>query len=291
MKQMLMIGSFLASFCWVQAQQADVLKSDAIIQEGKMQYVKAAELYEKANAAYGLDQRVDTFCLFKAGQNYTRAKQFDKALPMLEKAYDLNYSEPELYFSLADAYGGLKTFEKAEAILMEGKGRFEEMEEGFNKKTAYLFYNSGQYDKAVTALELALSQTPQDVTFLYLHASSLERLNRYPEAIQSFEKVLALKPNHKNATKKLGVIYFKQTDDLYEKETKRYGSMKNPSRVDYHNSTKKLEEISNDFEKAIPLLEKSLQDTPKDKAIISCLSVAYRRLKQTEKADQMKAML
>lgn len=291
MKRLLMIGSILASCCWANAQQADVLKSDAIIQEGKMQYLKAAELYGEANAGYGLEQKVDTFCLFKAGQNYTRAKQFDKALPLLEKAYGMNYSQPDLFLSLSDAYSGLKKFDKAESILKEGKSRFEEKEEEFNKKMGYLFYNSGQYDKAVTALEMAMAQSPQNVTFLYLHGSSLEQLKKYPEAIQSLENVLLLKPNHKNATKKLGVIYFRQTDYLYEKETKRYESMKNPTRVDYHNSTKKLEGISQGYEKALPFLEESHEASPKDKAIISCLSVAYRRLKMAEKADQMKALL
>ncbi|MBI9060627.1 MAG: tetratricopeptide repeat protein [Marinilabiliaceae bacterium] len=290
MKRLIMIGSILTSCCWLNAQQADVLKSDAIIQESKMQYLKAAVLYEKANTGYGLEQKVDTFCLFKAGQNYCRAKQFDKAVLPLEKAYEMNYPEADLFLSLADAYGGIKKFDKAEFILKEGKNRFEEKEEEFNKKMGYLFYNSGQYAKAVTALELAIAQSPQNVTFLYLHGSSLERLKKYPEAIQSFENVLLLKPNHKKATKKLGVIYFRQTDYLYEKETKRYESMKSPTRVNYHNSTKKLEGISKGYEKALPYLEKSHEASPKDKAIISCLSIAYRRLKMTEKADQMKAI-
>jgi len=291
MKRILIIAIFLASFCWISAQQADVLKSDAIIQEGKMQYLKAAELYEKANSSYGMEQKADTFCLFKAGQNYCRVKEFAKALPPLEKAYGINYPEADLFLSLADAYSGLKMFDRSESILIEGKRRFVEMEDGFNKKMGYLFYNSGQYDKAITTLEVSLSKSPQDITFLYLHASSLERLKKYPEAILSFEKVLMLKPRHKNATKKLGVIYFRQTDYLYGKETKRYESIKNPTRMDYHNSTEKLEVISKGFEKALPLLEQSYQTSPKDKAIISCLSVAYRRLKMTEKAEQMKALL
>ena len=95
----------------------------------------------------------------------------------------------------------------------------------------------------------------------------------------------------KNSIKKLGVIYFKQTDYLYVKETKRYEAMKNPTRVDYHNSTKKLEQIAKGYTKALPYLEQAHANSPKDKAIISCLSVAYRRLKMEEKAAQMAALL
>jgi len=292
MKQFVMYVIFaLSSIAFLRAQNADVLKSDAIMQESQMQFLAAAELYQQAAEAYEADGKADAFSYFKAGQNYSKAKDYATAIDQLNKARANNYAEADLYLSYGDAHAGLKQFTEAEEELLKGKDLFPDRTDEFTKKLGYLFFNSGQYDKAVDYLGTAIAQEPNNYTYHYLLGSSYERLKKYKEATLELEKVLAINPKHKNSTKKLGLIYFKQNDYLYNKEKKRYESMKNPTRVDYHNSTKKLEEIAKGFEKCIPYLEKAYEMSPKDKAIINCLSVAYRRMKMDEKAAQMAALL
>ncbi|MBK3517695.1 tetratricopeptide repeat protein [Carboxylicivirga marina] len=291
MKQLFAIGLLMMSLMAMKAQSADVLKSDAIIQESRMQYLAAAELYDKAAQIYESEGKADAFSYFKAGQNYAKAKQYAKALPVLDKARANNYDEADLYLSYGDAYAGLKKFDLAEKELLAGKEKYAANSAEFTKKLGYLYFNSGQYDKAVESLSAAIEQEPNNYTYHYLLGSSYERLKKYKEATVELEKVVAIKSNHKNSIKKLGVIYFKQTDYLYTKETKRYEGMKNPTRVDYHNSTKKLEQIAKGYTKALPYLEKAHAFSPKDKAIISCLNVSYRRLKMEEKAAEMSSLL
>jgi tetratricopeptide (TPR) repeat protein len=273
------------------AQNADVTKSDAIMQESQMQYLAAAELYQKAGELYEAEGNTDAFSYFKAGQNYVKAKKYATALPMLDKARANSYEEADLFLSYGDAYSGTKKFAEAEKELLTGKAKYADRSAEFTKKLGYLFFNSGQYEKAVEYLQAALETEPNNYTYHYLLGSSYERMKKYKEAAAELEKVVAIKSNHKNSIKKLGVIYFKQTDYLYNKETKRYEAMKNPTRVDYHNSTKKLEQIAQGYTKALPYLEKANAFSPKDKAIISCLSVSYRRLKMEEKAAKMAALL
>lgn len=292
MKQLLTVMMLICmSLGASKAQNADVLKSDAIMQESQMQFLAAAELYEKAAKLYQADGNVDAFSFFKAGQNYTKAKQYQKALSMLDEARTNAYNEADLYLSLGDAYAGLRQFDEAEKALLSGSEQFAGERAEFTKKLSYLYFNSKQYEKALGYLNNAIEQEPDNATYYYLLGSSYERLKDYKKATEQLEKVVALQPNHKNSIKKLGVIYFKLTDYQYSKETKRYEGLKNPSRVDYHNSTKKLEEIAKGYTKALPYLEQAHELSPKDKAIISCLSVAYRRLKMEEKAAQMSALL
>lgn len=273
------------------AQNADVMKSDAIMQESNMQYLAAAELYEKAARLYEADGKTDAFSFFKAGQNYAKAKNYTKALELLNKANENGYKDVDLYFSLGDTYAGLNRNEDAETVLLEGKALYAAQTNEFIKKLGYLYFNSEQYDKAIGYLKDALVNEPGNYAYHYLLGSSYERTRDYKMAVEELEKVVALSPGHKNSIKKLGVIYFKQTDYLYEKETKRYEALKTPSRVDYHNSTRKLEEIAQGYKKALPYLEQSHEFSPSDKAIISCLSVAYRRLKMDEKAAKMAELL
>lgn len=275
----------------LQAQEADVMKSDAIMMEGQQQYLKAAELYEKAAIKYESMEKTDAFVLFKAGQNYNRVKQFDKALPLLLKAKENKYTEVELYLSLGDSYMGSKNYKEAEQILLEGKDIDKNLEVDFIKKLSYTYLHSKQYDKAISLLTSSLEEYSQNHTLWYLLGSSYERNKNYHESCDALKKVLELKPNDKKSIKKLGVILFRLTDSKYKKETKRYESLKNPSRVDYHNSTKKLEAISQEYKTALPYLEKAHANSPTDKAIISCLSVAYKRLKMNDKANAMKLLL
>jgi len=273
------------------SQNADVLKSDAIMQESKMQYLAAAELYEKAAQLYEAEHKIDAFSYYKAGQNYTKAKKYDRALELLNKARDNGYEAADLYLVYGDAFAGVKNFTDAEKELLTGKEKYTDANAEFTKKLGYLFFNSAQYDKAIECLNSAIAQEPNNYMYHYLLGSSYERTKKYKEATTELEKAIALKPTHKNSIKKLGVIYFRQTDYLYTKETKRYEAMKNPSRVDYHNSTKKLEQIAQGYSKALPLLEKAHAASPKDKAIINCLSVSYRRLKMEDKAAKMASLL
>ncbi len=273
------------------AQDADVLKSDAIMNEGQMQYLKAAELYEKAALAYESENQSDVFLWFKSGQNYNRVKQYDKALPVLLKAKDGHYKESELFLSLADSYIGLKKFKEAEIILMEGKDLENSEDVDFSKRLGLVYLNTKQYDKSINLLNTSLKADPQNYRLWYLLASTYERQKELANACDCYKRMLEIKPEDKTSIKKLGVLNFQQTDYKYKKETKRYESLKNPTRVDYHNSTKKLETISQDYKIALPYLEKAHANSPNDKAVISCLGIAYRRLKMEVKADEFSKLM
>jgi tetratricopeptide (TPR) repeat protein len=273
------------------AQQGDILKSEAIMYEGLENYEKAAVTYEKAAAAYESENTLDTLSIYKAGQCYSRSKQFANAIPFLTRCIELNYPEPGVYSALSNAYEGLKDKEKAEATLEEGITKFPEAKTEYTKKLGYLYFNSGKYDKAVTCLETALESDPNNETFLYLYGSSLDKLKKYNGAAAAFEKVLVSNPNHKKSITKLGLVYYKQVDYKYKKEKKRYEAIKSPSRVDYHNYTQKVAAISQEYKKALPMLEKALELSPKNKAIISCLSVSYKRLKMKDKEAAMNTLL
>lgn len=277
--------------CVLYAQEADVLKSNGIMFESQMKFLEAAQSYEAAIKAYEANNIVDELCIFKAGQNYVKIKMYDKAIPFLTKSINNKYNNHQAYICLADAFEGMKNYAEAESTLINGKAIFPDYKSEFIKSLAYLYFNSQQYEKATSSLEIAIEEDDKNVSFRYLYASSFEKMKNYKSAVTEFENLLTIDPEHAKTVKKLGFIYFKQTDFLYKKEIKRYEAIKNPSRVDYHNSKKKLTEISQGYKKALPYLEKTHQKYPEDKTIMSCLSVAYRRLDMDIKANEMKALL
>ena len=84
MARFIVLIVFVYVFQVISAQTADIVKSDAIMADERQEYAKAAGLYEQAVNLYEEQGKVDTFCIFKAGQNYVRAKDYGKGVSFLE---------------------------------------------------------------------------------------------------------------------------------------------------------------------------------------------------------------
>lgn len=282
---------FLYVFQIASAQNADIVKSDAIMADERQEYAKAAGLYEQAAKLYEEQGKTDTFCIFKAGQNYVRAKDYNKGVNFLEKAKELNYDDIKLYVYLASGYDGLKKYDLGEKTLLEGLEKYPDEKALFLKKLVYHYSKARDYKKTVDAVDKALQYYPGDTKMLLLKGNSLLSMKMYDEAIDVFKRVEEAEPGNFKAVSKLGVAMFKKTEDRYQKEVKRYKQMKNPSRVDYSNYRKKIEQISTGYKNALPYLEKARTQKPKDKLVLNCLMVSYSRLGMKEKAAEVKSTL
>ena len=292
MKKILSTLAILLSFvAVVSAQTAEVFKSDGISAETQEQYEDAAKAFDAAAKAFREQQITDTVSIYRAGVNYVRIKQYEKALPFLQESAELNYNTGRTLRLLADAWEGLKDAAKAEAVLLEGKEKYPDDAFEFEKKLAYLYFNTGQYENAAASFELVNAASPGNKNYLYLYGFSLERLKKYDQAIAQFEQVLQLFPGDKRSKKMLGITLFEKTDELNEKEVKRYEGMKNAKLEDYITTKKRLENINEGYEKARVILEESLEDFPNDKQVINSLYLLYKKQFKEDKAAQMKARL
>jgi tetratricopeptide (TPR) repeat protein len=278
------------AFCGM-GQNADVLKSDAISAESQEQYADAARLFEEAHAAYKAQNVLDTACVYRAGMNYAKLDQFDKALPLLEEALALNYNYGRTARLLADTYLGLKDPEKAEEILLKGKETAPEESIEFDKKLAYLYFNTGQYDKAVESFKLVNDALPGKKNYMYLYGFSLERTQKYDDAIAVFQSMQEQFPGDKRSKKMLGITLFEKTDAANETEVNRYEAAKKANKANlesYIGTRERLEQINKGYEDARVILEESLEDYPQDQLVITSLYKLYKKQFKEDKAEQMK---
>ncbi len=273
------------------AQNADIVKSNAIIADEQQNYAKAAGLYEQAAKLYEEQGKIDTFCIFKAGQNYVRVKDYSKGVNSLEKAKELNYEDLKLYVYLASGYDGLKKYDLGEKYLLEGLEKYPEDKALLLKKLVYHYSKARDYAKTVDAVDKALPYYPGDTKMLLLKANALLSLKKYDEAIDVYKSMVEAEPDDFKAISKLGIALIKKTEDSYKKEVKRYKSLKNPDRVDYTNYRKKIEHISTGYKDALPYLEKARELKPTDKLVLNCLVVSYNRLGMKDKAAELKLVL
>lgn len=273
----ILVGLFFMSVgLW--AQSADVTKSDAIMTESQQNFSKAAQLYETAAAAYETNSVHDTLCIYRAGVCYMKTKDFQKSLPFFTKLESLNMVSPDLYFSLSDNYSGLKDYAKAKTYLLKAMEAYPDAKADATKKMVPVNYNGAMYEEAVKYANEALATFPNDVSIHYIKMLSLEQLGRTDEAVAAGEALLAIDPENGKCIEKMGLMICRKTDADYDKEKKRYELMKNPTRVDFSNTTKKLDAISQAYRKALPYLEKALAKNPNNTAVKSALDNAKRRL-------------
>jgi tetratricopeptide (TPR) repeat protein len=283
----------IIGFLWVNlsAQTPEVLKSDGISAETQEQYEVAAKAFEAAAKAFQAQNIIDTVCIYHAGANYARINQHQKAMPFLQESIELEYNVGRASRLLSDAFFGLKDVEKAEAVLLAAKSNVPEEEFEFDKKLAYLYFNSGQYEKSAEVFEKMIALEPQNKNYLYLYGFSLERIKKYQEALAIFEEMQQLFPDDKRATKMLGIVLFELTDERNTKEVANYESNKGARLEDYITTKKRLENINAGYEKACLLLEQSLKDYPNDKQLIHTLYMTYKKQFKEEEAAKMKSRL
>lgn len=279
----------IGGFCM--GQTAEVYKSDAVSAETQENFELAAVTWEQAANAFKEQEITDTTCIFRAGYNYFRVKQYAKALPFLQECILLNYKPSVAYPLMADAYQSLNDARKAEEVLLAGRAAVPGAAAELDKKLAYLCFNTGQYERAAAAFGQLNNSFPENQNYMYLYGFSLERVKRYDEAVTVLQAAHLHFPDDEKIRKMLGVALFEQTDLLNEQEVKRYESLKNAKIADYIGTRKKLEQINAGYAKARGVLEESLKDFPGDKLVISSLYKIYKKEKNPAKAAEMEKLL
>jgi tetratricopeptide (TPR) repeat protein len=83
----------------------------------------------------------------------------------------------------------------------------------FSAKLADLYMTLNQYDKALNSYDKFLSQFKADFEAWTKRGQALFKLGKYQEAVASFEKALALKPDYAPANEGLSRLGRSRRDD------------------------------------------------------------------------------
>jgi len=270
------------------AQSVDALKQEATDAEAKELYAEAAALFENAFVLSKAQDLLDSVSLFKAGENYLKAEQFAKALPLLSNAVVLKYNVGPAARLLADTYYGLKQPGKAEEILLSIKDSIKTEAAEFDEKMAFLYFNTKQYEKAASCFRVVCDSMPAKSNYLYLYGVSLLRAKAYNEAIVVSQSLMEKFPGDSRSRKLLGM-------SMLEKANAESLAMLQPLVVDTLVSEKdsidpfvRKDKIRRDYETARVILEQSLLEFPMDQQIINSLYRVYTFQENSDRAEKMR---
>jgi len=290
----------------------------------KKEYEKAAKAFE---LLYKLNGNKDL--QYYASVAYLQAKDWDKALPLLEDLYKTGYTgEKTVYTAVNKKTGKEEQFaDKKTAKLMIVAGTHKDLKETKSKNLQsdiitnilYVLGQKGDEEAAIKFIEDAEKIDPNNLDLIIGKANYYLKKQDSKKFAEAMEKAVALDPNNKIFNFNLATAYYqmKKYDDAkkyYQKTIEldpgyvdAYKGMAYIVLVPEKEITKEMnkdEVLMNDrlfnkykkqqldlYKKALPYFEKAREVAPEDQEILSALNKIYRDLGEKAKAKEVKAKL
>jgi len=176
-----------------------VLASCASVSE-KKQEIKQTDVQEVSEA-----EKFYSFAF-----EHMKQKNYNEAIPLLEKAIKADPSYVDAYLALRQVYLEVGDTSKAFAICTENVGYFPDPESNrkMAKAIASLYAMIGEPEKAELLFKKVIKEFPEDANSYDLYASYLESQGRYDEALNNYKKAYKYKPDDGGVVFRLGKAYF-----------------------------------------------------------------------------------
>jgi tetratricopeptide (TPR) repeat protein len=224
---------------------------------------------------------VDTAYLYFAGVAASRADLTDKSIEYYEKALSYNYPEPDIYVFLKEKYFSVGDTAKGVEVLEDGFKRFPDHQAILIELINY-YLNANKGEQALEYLLIAQKDDPDNLSFIFAEATLYDKMGEQEKALETYNRCLEINPRYFNAYYNIGVMFYNKAVEMYKeadniKDPKEYGVAKDAA-----------DEV---LKKSLPYMEKAHEIDPKEASTIETLKTLYYRTQNTEKYEEMKALL
>ena len=252
-------------------------------------YPEAAAAYATAFEAqscpaYG--QAPDPALLYYAGYLLTvdganNPASYAKGAEYLSKSIDLGYADEEgnIYYYLFHCYYGQREADKANLLkakdaLLVGIEKFPKNERTLDGLMQLYTTEEGVGDPAdlVAMIDQAIANNPQSVDLWFGRGRIFYSMKDYDQSIESFNKVVELKPDLFEGNYYLGVFYTIKGDELNNVMNEKQYS----SQATYDADLKVVNEV---YMNALPWFEKAYELKPQDGDTLEFLKSLCFRLR------------
>lgn len=289
-------------------------------------YSTASKYFEKS---YRLSSK-DTIYLYAAAAYSVNVKEYDRALNLYEELKQLNYDGSTVeYFAVNKSTQQEESFPNKEMrdISVKTKTHVKPTEKYSKSKrpeivknVALIYISQGKDEKALTAIEDARKETPDDVNLvvnaanIHFKLGNTEEFKRLLEeattmdpenpelqynlgvissdagdndkAKSYYEKAIALDPNYINAYINLSALILGKEEAIIEEMNGLGSSAADDKRYD-----ELREQRQGIYKEAVPFLTKALEIDGKNISAAKTLMNIYSILGETDKHKEMKELV
>lgn len=262
-------------------------------------YSEALAAFEKA---YEISGSSDTTALYFCATSAEMAKDYEKAKKYYQKMIDAKVGQGNTYASLVTVHKLMKDTAEAMVVLQKGRAAYPNDIDLVISETNY-FFDQNRSPEALNNLNIAIKARPVDPNLYLVRGNVYDNLANPKDAKgkdienskknagddaseahnremaeQDYKKAIELKPDYFDALFNLGILYNNYGVKLNKLADKITDKAKN---------TAANAKATEQFNKAMPVLEKALEVNPADKNTKIALKQIYVRL---QLLDKMKAI-
>jgi tetratricopeptide (TPR) repeat protein len=157
------------------------------------------KLFEKAIDAYqyaiAIDEKFD-YAYRNIGDAYIRLRKYKEAIDALEKVLELSKPEEVIYEAIGHCYDRLRNYAQARFHYRKASHLNPE-DSKLLYKVACTYYNEGQWNSAIKALEAALKIHRQQYEYNLLMGECKLQTGAFKEAVQYFSTAVRVRPKNR----------------------------------------------------------------------------------------------
>ncbi|MCE3280985.1 MAG: tetratricopeptide repeat protein [Bacteroidetes bacterium] len=259
-------------------------------------YAAALNSFEKA---YEISGSKDTATLQNLAITADRAGNYDKAKMYYEKMAELKVGRASTYLQLMNVHMSMKDTVGGMEVLKKGRAAFpNDINLLLNETDFYIKANKSA--EALANLNKAVEAKPNDHILYFARGNMYDNLSNPKDAKgkelekpkdaeekmklaeADYKKSLEIKADYFDALYNLGALYYNNGVNLGNKAN---------TITDQKKYEAEIKRANDEFNKAVPVLEKAHSVNEKDKGTIIALKNIYYRLQMKEKGDAMKEKL
>jgi cytochrome c-type biogenesis protein CcmH/NrfG len=229
--------------------------------------------------------------LLYAGYSAYQTEDYAKAIKYLRQLVKADSEKEDAYLFLSNVYLAKGDTTKALDVIDSGRMNVPESE-GLQNRMLVIYQQSGQVNKLTANLRSSIERNPEDLEKYRVLSSTYEQLARkardrenstkaeaYKDSARQVRKqLLAVDPGNYKANYNLGIMHYNIGVD----KVKKAQEMSDIDKV-----TKLEDEATNEFNEAIPYLEKAFHKNCQDQNLYKSLKNIYARTGQPEKAKNL----
>ncbi len=241
--------------------------------------------------AYKISESKDTNLLSNCALTSELAENYDKAKSYYQKMIDAKLGMGRTYGSLVNVYFMVKDTAGGMEMLKKGRAAYPNDISLLINETNF-FLKNNQSKEAIDNLNLAIKAEPANANLYLVRGNMYDNLanpkdkdnkdlekpkdynQKFTLAEADYKKAIEIKPDYFDALYNLGALYNNNGVFIAKQADKITDNAK------YQAENAKA---TDEFNKAMPVLEKALEINPKDKNTMYALKQIYARTQQMEK--------
>lgn len=244
--------------------------------------------YKEATDAWALHfsqvsvEEVSGTTFAKAAKTAFLSGNEDQALEWFDQARYKNFSDKEMYATLAKIYRSKENISKELSALEYYTENFTSTSADINKRLFEIYYEIESFDQALEVWERLDPDSKNEIGLLKAYFAIQLKLKNEELCDSVSKAILEKEPNNKEALDWNAKKYYWLGENRYKSELEKYE--KNKTRSQYKILLKELEIATTDLKKSLTYLEK-LWELDQDKVYASYLASIYGRFGDENKSN------